>query len=157
MAPDDPLFTFLSTRDVSCPICRYNLRGLAHAVCPECSAPLLLTVGSPNLQLGPFVLTIVSFSLAAGFDLVVSLLFAVMTVIFAQPGAPATWIGPAILLSILGSIGLACLGAIVLLVRRRFRWNRLSVRTQWRLAIATFLLVGLTHAVLGAILMSVMS
>lgn len=41
----DELVTFLATRDVECPSCRFNLRGLTTNRCPECNALLQLTVG----------------------------------------------------------------------------------------------------------------
>ena len=36
---------FLSTRDVKCPLCGYNLRGLTSGRCPECGEALRLQVG----------------------------------------------------------------------------------------------------------------
>ncbi len=36
---DDTLVGFLSERDVACPGCGYNLRGLVGRVCPECGKP----------------------------------------------------------------------------------------------------------------------
>lgn len=32
--------SYLASRDVACPQCRYNLRGLTEATCPECRLPL---------------------------------------------------------------------------------------------------------------------
>lgn len=151
------LFTFLASRDFPCPICRYNLRGLTTNRCPECSAPLELAVASPNLHLGPFVLTIVSFSLAAGFDLVVSTMLGVMTLISANLAASATWIAPAIVFCILTVAGLTCLAGVIVLVRRRQRWNRLTLRKQWLISILTFLGVGISHAVLGVILLTILN
>jgi len=45
--PDDQqaLIAFLAQRDATCPACRYNLRGLANPVCPECGNTLKLAVG----------------------------------------------------------------------------------------------------------------
>lgn len=36
MATDPQLVSFLAGRDVACPGCGYNLRGLGEAICPEC-------------------------------------------------------------------------------------------------------------------------
>ncbi len=46
-APEDPdlLRAFLGTRDVPCPGCGYNLRGLTGGTCPECRQDLDLRVG----------------------------------------------------------------------------------------------------------------
>src|SRR5687767_11336956 len=52
-ATDDAiLITFLRSRDIPCPSCSYNLRGLRSSACPECGAPLSLHVGSPRIALG---------------------------------------------------------------------------------------------------------
>jgi hypothetical protein len=40
--PDPPLEAFLAGRDIPCPKCGYNLRGLRLARCPECRYPLEL-------------------------------------------------------------------------------------------------------------------
>jgi len=155
--PCDPLLSFLADNDTPCPICRYNLRGLLSLRCPECAAPLRLSVASPNLHLGPFVLTIVSLSLAAGFDVVVATMVSIVTTIHANLAASATWIGPAVIASVLGTTGLTCLGLVILLFKQRHRWNRLPIRKQWAVGIATFLIVGVSHAGLGGMLISVVN
>lgn len=38
------LRVFLPERDVACPNCGYNLKGLAGSTCPECSQRLVLSV-----------------------------------------------------------------------------------------------------------------
>ena len=43
---DDALRLFLRGRDVRCPHCGYNLRGVATERCPECGAPLVLGLRS---------------------------------------------------------------------------------------------------------------
>jgi len=48
---DDALRLYLSRRDVPCPACGYNLRGLASGRCAECGAPLELHVGSAKARL----------------------------------------------------------------------------------------------------------
>ena len=42
---------FLATRDVKCPLCGYNLRGLTSGRCPECGGPLTVGVMSRVLDL----------------------------------------------------------------------------------------------------------
>lgn len=44
MSDLDLLKTYLAERDVACPACGYNLRGLASEACPECRQPLRLEV-----------------------------------------------------------------------------------------------------------------
>ncbi|MCA9288569.1 MAG: hypothetical protein KDA05_08285 [Phycisphaerales bacterium] len=155
--PDPTLIAFLRERDAPCPVCSYNLRGLAASKCPECAAPLHLEVGSSSLRLGPLVLAIVSFALAAGFDLIVGGFFAVGSLMSSIRGSLASWLGPALVAGVLGAAGLGCLAGIVLLVRRRAWWNRLGRRRQWAAAWTTFACVGVGHAVLGAVLFAVLA
>src|SRR5438093_13337491 len=42
---EQALLEFLRDRDVQCPLCRYNLRALTSARCPECGRELRLSVG----------------------------------------------------------------------------------------------------------------
>lgn len=151
------LLAYLKDHDAACPICRYNLRGLATARCPECAAPLQLAVASPNLHLGPLVLTIVSFALAAGFDLVVGLMMGTVLIIHANMAAAATWMAPALVSSTLTTIGVTCVACIILLVRLRHRWNRIPIKKQWIVGVVVFLLVGFSHAGLGALLISILN
>lgn len=44
----DELMTFLASRDVECPSCRFNLRGLTTNRCPECNTLLELTIGKTH-------------------------------------------------------------------------------------------------------------
>ena len=50
------LLVWLEARDAPCPVCGYNLRGVASARCPECAAPLRLEVGSVQTRTGPWLL-----------------------------------------------------------------------------------------------------
>ena len=150
MADDSLLLAFLADRDVACPVCRYNLRGLKGALCPECSAPLRLDVASPSLRLGPYLFTIVSFALGAGFDLVMTTILGILTVgQLVNYAPPAVFIRTFVVFSMLGSAGLLCLGMIVLLVHEKSRWNRLRLSRQWALGAAVFVMVGLGHLGLG--------
>ncbi len=42
--PDGALREYLATRDVPCPSCGYNLRGVPASTCPECAMPLDLEI-----------------------------------------------------------------------------------------------------------------
>jgi hypothetical protein len=57
---------FLRDRDCPCPICQYNLRGLAGATCPECGSPPHLSLNSPNTRVGPFVLALAPLLMIGG-------------------------------------------------------------------------------------------
>jgi hypothetical protein len=57
--PDSDLVRMhLAFRDVPCPHCGYNLRGLAAAQCPECSTPLRLTIAPDDSATWPAGLAI---------------------------------------------------------------------------------------------------
>jgi len=46
---------YLADRDVPCPGCGYNLRGLPGSTCPECQQELKLTVGLLESRIGALV------------------------------------------------------------------------------------------------------
>lgn len=52
---DELIAVFLAGRDVPCPRCGYNLRGLERARCPECERPLTLRVEPAEPPRGVFV------------------------------------------------------------------------------------------------------
>lgn len=58
----------LSDRDVPCPVCRYNLRGLIGGACPECGAQLKAWVKPDSLRLGWWIVTLVGLSGGFGFQ-----------------------------------------------------------------------------------------
>jgi hypothetical protein len=64
------LCTFLAERDVPCPNCRYSLRGLNAAFCPECKAPIVLRVAADDQHGWVFLVGLVGWSLGAGFSLI---------------------------------------------------------------------------------------
>ena len=148
--PDElVLREWLASRDETCPVCAYNLRGLTSPVCPECSAKLSLHVGSENLRLGPWVLALVSFALALGFDGVVVILMTGALIVLPAPPSPAE---RRVILIIIGGFVLLATGAgaaIGMLLRKRRRWVRLGVSAQWQAAVAVFVGVGLVHAFFG--------
>lgn len=55
----EALTSFLSSRDVPCPACDYNLRGLTAEHCPECSRRLVLSVSLAEPPIVPYVLATV--------------------------------------------------------------------------------------------------
>jgi hypothetical protein len=46
---DELLVEFLGERDVACPGCGYNLRGVSGARCPECARGLSLVIERPGM------------------------------------------------------------------------------------------------------------
>lgn len=62
---------FLAARDVPCPGCDYNLRGLEDDRCPECGVGLRLPLEVPDPGLGLYVATIIPVAGLAAFLLLV--------------------------------------------------------------------------------------
>lgn len=60
------LTTFLGQRDVPCPGCKYNLRGLTGTRCPECDQELALQVGLVEPKIAAFVAGLVGISVGMG-------------------------------------------------------------------------------------------
>lgn len=50
----ESLRSFLADRDVPCPRCDYNLRGLIGSLCPECSGTVELAINAPNAELARY-------------------------------------------------------------------------------------------------------
>ncbi|MBX3317697.1 MAG: hypothetical protein KF902_12645 [Phycisphaeraceae bacterium] len=135
---------FLALNDAACPVCGYNVRGLVHQSCPECNAPLSLGVTSENLSIGPWVLAIVSFAMAAGFDGVVSTVLTIL--IIANP--PPIWI-PYAVVGMFMTLAIASLACVVRVVRKRKRWAFQTRRIQWRWALLCLGGVFTLHACIG--------
>jgi hypothetical protein len=148
-APSDTtaLLAWLATRDIPCPVCGYNLRALPDPRCPECNAPLTLQVWSENAGTGPWLVALISFALAAGFDGVVSLLAVGEMALYAPNyrSDPAAW-G---VLATFVALALVSGGAIWWLARHRRRFWRLPRQKQWIIAGGIFAAVGLIHATFG--------
>jgi|SRR5687767_14768173 len=117
------LLDYLRERDVACPLCRYNLRGLRASRCPECGRELTLGVWLAEPRMGAWVVALVPSLLAAGVG--VLLLFAMIAegwnMIDGMPFALVIAMG-----CFLVFIPIA---AAVLVLRRRFM--RLAERRQW--------------------------
>jgi hypothetical protein len=140
--------SWLEGRDVKCPVCEYNLRDLKGPVCPECSAPLELTVSSSNHNPGPWIVAMVSVALGAGFDGVVSVLMT-LAIIFNPPNKPVEWMRVGMFYGTFLALTLASAGVLVLMYRTRRRWAYWSgKRRQWT-ATLIFLGVSLGHAAVG--------
>jgi hypothetical protein len=60
------LLDFLRDRDVTCPLCRYNLRALTTPRCPECGRELRLSVGLVEPRQGAWLTTQIATAAAAG-------------------------------------------------------------------------------------------
>jgi hypothetical protein len=117
----DALVEYLRARDVTCPLCGYNLRGLEQPRCPECGRELVLSVGLTEPFLKAWITLAVALFLPAG----IGLLFGVMVAFKGFPGDEPRI--AAIILFFMAHVPLA--GAAVWW-RRPFL--KLSPRAQWR-------------------------
>lgn len=75
----DLLRAYLADRDVSCPMCGYNLRGLTSARCPECGEAIELRVGLAEPKMGAWIGGLIGLSAGLGFCLFSLLLVALFT------------------------------------------------------------------------------
>lgn len=62
------LKSFLAERDVPCPMCKYNLRGLAMPSCPECGSEIEIAVGLTEPRMGAFIAGAVGLAMGVGFN-----------------------------------------------------------------------------------------
>ena len=83
------LLEFLRDRDVSCPLCGYNLRNLPAGTCPECREVLALAVGFRKPRFGWLLATVVP----GCFSGISAALMMVVLVgeLFFSPNPPAPW------------------------------------------------------------------
>ncbi len=145
---DRALGDWLSHHDEACPVCSYSLSKITAPACPECGSTLRLGVRSPNAIAGPWALALISFSLALGFDAVVSLILLAPLIMTAgeDPEAIIIWL-VMITLGVISGLGVAWL-----LSQRRV-WMRMRPPTQWRVATSLFVGVGLLHLLAGGLLL----
>jgi hypothetical protein len=122
-APEVVLIDFLRIRDVPCPLCGYNLRGLQQPRCPECGRELTLSVGLTEPLLKAWITFAAALLLPAG----IGVLF---TWILITEGFPRK---PLMVFSILLFIASIPAAAAGIYFRRRFL--KLSPTVQWRWAI----------------------
>ena len=138
----DLIRAWLANHDVECPVCAYNLRTSISQTCPECGAHLELRVGSADLRLGAWIVSLMGLALPLGF---VGIYSAIMFLPVLGVRGPATWF-----LLPLGIIA-AYLVPLVLLIRRRRKFWKKSRRAQW-LAAVGYLVFGVAMLCLGPLI-----
>ncbi|UCD74501.1 MAG: hypothetical protein JSV91_12025 [Phycisphaerales bacterium] len=135
---------FLADRDMPCPVCRYNLRGLDSERCPECGAHLDIRVGSTDLRLGAWLTLLFSVGLPLGFFGIMTLAGLIIDLSRGYFSPLGLWI-PII-------VGCACFGpATVLVVRCRHALWATSPRRRWMAAMWGSLIAWLLAGVLISI------
>ncbi|MGB7160813.1 MAG: hypothetical protein WBD40_22300 [Tepidisphaeraceae bacterium] len=137
------LLDYLRARDVACPLCGYNLRGLTAGRCPECGRELQLSVGLVEPRIGAWVTCLVAVTAAGGMGLMAILSIARhgWEVVFAPGGAVQV-------VTISYFLVTAVVVPALIVLRRRYR--RLSQTAQWALAGVAAALTALAFAVLIA-------
>jgi predicted RNA-binding Zn-ribbon protein involved in translation (DUF1610 family) len=119
----DLLLAFLKDRDVTCPLCQYNLRNLTIFTCPECGKRIELAVKARDVAVQSWATLSVVLSLAAG----VGIIFLYMVI---RRGLPNRGdVNPILIYTFIGMIPLA----IAALVARQ-KILRMSRDAQFYLA-----------------------
>jgi len=123
------LHAFLATREVGCPNCNYNLRGVSTPSCPECGLLLRLTVNLVEPKMWAYIAGIVCLSGVAFMSFTFELL------LFVDDGLEGMMFGlnPFVIrrdqekVAFLSAVSLlVCLPALVCWVRARSRLRRLD-------------------------------
>ncbi|MEE9128994.1 MAG: hypothetical protein V3T84_03180 [Phycisphaerales bacterium] len=137
----------LASREFSCPVCGYNLRGIESDTCPECGAQLDLRLVSADLKLGPWIAAILGVALPLGFGLIMTLLLSYIVFEEGSSGADeANVLGSFLLLTIVEGVALG-----LLLHKRKKFWRN---TTQYQQTIAT-MCIGVS-AILTTIVIAVL-
>ena len=125
------LLEFVQGRDIPCPACRYNVRDLTAAVCPECGSTLRLQVGTPTPHFGLILLLMGPLVAVAG----IGLFFGIVILI---QGPPPTgfWGLYAVLLLACADIA----GCIII-----YRIRHLYMRRDQKVQVALVLLSWVFH------------
>jgi small-conductance mechanosensitive channel len=122
---DAALVDFLRDRDVQCPRCAYNLRGLSAPRCPECGRPLELRVGITDQRLAAWLTGMIF--LAAGSGAGILMLISVIADGWPGDSDPLTQ-RLATSAAILHILTIPALTAWLIYARR---FHRLTRRVQW--------------------------
>lgn len=132
---DSVFLAYLADRDVECPACGYNLRGLRTARCPECGEHLRLRLAPAEPRQGACIAGLVGLAMGAGFSGLLLLYFLIMTMSVGMPPQPF-WKFIAVMAG-----GLLLQGGLLLWwIQSWRRIRRMSAFARRSLAIGCFLL-----------------
>jgi len=150
---------WLADRDEPCPVCGYNLRACTAPQCPECGGALKLAVSMEDPSPGGWLLAVIACALAAGFDLIASLIYLVMMLWIAIVQGPLPASAVPMVMLMLASVlvpGVLCAIGLVLLLRKRKRWRTAPPVVRWKRGVAVLLAVFIPHALIGASWLSIL-
>lgn len=138
-SPDaDLLREFLRERDVACPNCSYNLRGLELDRCPECAQDIRLQVGLVEPRLVSYLTGLVGLAFGAGFYAIVLVWAGVYLLLYANHGYPSS---DEFTMIAVGS--LVSIGCLLAWLRGRARLRRLTAGARAAAAAACWLLTAI--------------
>ncbi len=142
MTTDDRelLRRYLAGRDVPCPGCGYNLRGLESGVCPECTEPITLRVSLVEPRQGAFIAGLIGLAVGIGFSAAFLLAAALVAALYGGTPGLLAEVWPLPLHLIFESAALAAW------VRARRRLRRMPPRGRITLAAACWGLSALLAA-----------
>lgn len=122
------LAAYLQQRDVACPACTYNLRGLATDRCPECHQQLVMSVSLAEPPIVQFVLATIGLAACGvGFGM---LFLVVVAVCIKENDTPGGEIGAMLIWAPLAILGADSVAVILFLSASGRRWFRSSPRRQ---------------------------
>lgn len=127
------LRTFLAARDVPCPMCRYNLRGLTAETCPECGSEVEVTVGLTEPRMAAFIAGLIGLAAGLGFNALILGWIGVMSLSRMRGAPPAGMLVPLV-------VGVAATGLGMVL------WLRSRRRIRQAAPVARRVLVALCYA-----------
>ena len=133
------LQAWLSSRDVPCPVCGYNLRSIEAANCPECGAKLDLRVGSTDLKIGLWLVGVISLTLPLGFIGLFAIIYVLPMVLSGVARAePLSFF---IFVAIITVIGVGYVLLLRRLIRRRKKfWSK--PRKAQKVSVVLYILAG---------------
>lgn len=130
---------YLAERDVTCPLCGYNLRGLRGGRCPECGQELALQVGLVEPRFAAYLATVTAFCAGLGGSGVLAVVGA-----FNAPGSWWRFLCARVMLAQV----VYCLVIIPILLAKRRQFRKLEPRRQrviaiwsWIIVVATFVTI----------------
>lgn len=131
----ESLAAYLQHRDVSCPACTYNLRGLTSDRCPECHQQLVMSVALAEPPIVQFVLATIGLAacgVGAGM-----LLFVATVICIKESDFPPGEIGALLIWAPLAIFGADFIAVIQFLSASGRRWFRtLPRRRRWAIVAA---------------------
>ena len=117
------LIEFLRERDMACPLCHYNLRGLMSPRCPECGRDLELRIGLSEPRQGAWLTAPIALTAMAGIGLMIA-------IVVCFQGWPTGNLRQGLLnVAFVMHLLMVPVAALLLIFRRRCM--RLPMRVQW--------------------------